>query len=224
MRRTFLVLRPVVALLVLAAILAQLRSTLAFAGRDGRRETGAELLNFFSFFTVDSNALTVVVLLVAALSLRRGGPDSRGLTTVRLALTTYMLITAVVYNLLLRGLPLAQGVTVAWSNEVLHLVAPTYVVLDWFLAPGRPRLRPRDALPVLVFPVVWLVWTLLRGPFARDPFRDRGHWYPYPFLDPVASAGGYASVAAYVVGITVVTVLVAVGLARVSRPTPRPRS
>lgn len=70
---------------------------------------------------------------------------------------------------------------------------------------------------MLAFPLVWVVYTLTRGPFATDPFDGTDYWYPYPFLNPVTSTGGYGSVAAYVVGITAVFVLVALLLVRTTR-------
>ena len=41
-----------------------------------------------------------------------------------------MVVTGVVYNLLLRGIVLDQGTTVPWSNEVMHLVGPAFMLLD----------------------------------------------------------------------------------------------
>lgn len=216
MRLTALIGRTVVALAIIAAIVAQLDSSIAFAARDGQGDTANVVVNFLSYFTVDSNTLSAVVLLCGAVLLARGRPESRTFSVVRLAVTTYMVITGVVYNLLLRGF-LVQGATVLWSNEVLHVIGPLYLLLDWLFAPGRTRLQSRDALPALVFPAVWLAYTLLRGPFATDPFRPTDYWYPYPFLNPVTSAGGYGSVAAYSVGIAIAVVLVAMGLAWVSR-------
>ena len=51
----------------------------------------------------------------------------------------------------------------------------------------------RDGLLWLVFPLVWIVVTLVRG--AADG------WYPYPFLDP--ANGGYGTVAVVVIAITI---------------------
>ena len=65
-------------------------------------------------------------------------------------------VTGVVYNLLLRGVELPQGTTVEWSNEVLHVVACAYIVLDWFIAPAA--LRPVSASTRQVRPGL-TVWT-----------------------------------------------------------------
>ena len=56
----------------------------------------------------------------------------------------------------------------------------------------------------LSFPLVWIVYTLIRGAIVNK--------YPYPFLDPVH--GGYGSVAVYcdaiLVAMLVVSALVVV--------------
>ncbi len=166
----------------------------------------------------DSNTISAVILLAGAAILARGvGREPRGFTVARMAVATYMIITGVVYNLLLRS-SLAQGATVAWSNEVLHVVAPVYLALDWFLARGRNPMTRRDALLALVFPVIWLVYTMVRGPSATDPYTTNTYWYPYPFLNPVTSAGGYAQVSGFIVGIALVVVAVAYGARVVVTP------
>lgn len=212
-----MVTRLAVAVALIAAIVAQLRSSIDFAGKDGDRDTLNVLVNFFSYFTIDSNILTIVMLLVGAAFLARGDAlEPKAFTVFRASVTTYMVITGVVYNVLLRG-ELTQGATVAWSNELLHVVGPAYVLVDWLVAPGRNRLEPRTVLAVLAFPIAWLAYTLVRGPFATDPYLLTSYWYPYPFINPETSTGGYASVAAYAVGISVVFAGVAAGVVWLTR-------
>ena len=219
MRTAAVLARIAMGIAIIAAVVVQLVASIEFAGRDGSSDAGDVVVNFLSYFTVDSNSLAAIVLLCGAALLARNRPDTHTFAVIRLAVTTYMVITGIVYNLLLRGL-LVQGNVVAWSNEVLHLIGPLYLLLDWLFAPGRRPLRSRDAVPALVFPAVWLVYTLVRGPFATDPFRPTDYWYPYPFLNPVTSAGGYGTVAVYSVGIAVAVVGVAMGLAWISRRWP----
>ena len=218
MRTVLIVSRLVVALAIVAAIVAQLMASVSFVGPNGRPDPAPVVVNFLSYFTIDSNTLSAVVLVISAIALLRGaGPvEARGLTVARVAVTTYMIITGVVDNLLLRG-TLAQGATLPWSNEILHVVAPIYLALDWAFAPGRHPLSRRDAIATLAFPVVWVIYTLVRGPFATNPYVDPPYWYPYPFINPVTSAGGYTSVAAYVAGIGVVTILLALSLGWTTR-------
>jgi carbon starvation protein CstA len=218
MRVAWAVLRIIVAGAVVAAIVGQLALSISVAERSGRT-VGLLVWNFFSFFTVDSNALTVVVLLMGAwFLLTRGGPDTRWFTVLRLVLVTYMTTTGIVYNLLLRNVDLPQGSTLPWSNEVLHVVAPLFVLLDWLLAPGRTPLPYwRSIRVVVVFPIVWAAYTLVRGPFTPNEVTGASYWYPYPFLDPHRSENGYLSVVFFVVLIAAIIGLVAAGAIWVSR-------
>ena len=121
-----------------------------------------------------------------------------------------MLVTGLVYNTLLRGIELPQASTpIPWSNETLHVIAPAFLLLDLFLAPRRRRLAWSTAGWVLVFPIVWVAYTLIRGPLVTNPVRGTPYWYPYPFLDPHTFDNGYLGVAVYVVGIAALIVGVA---------------
>ena len=218
MRTLFIVARLAVAAAIVAAIVGQLSTSIGFWHSRGVDDITVQVVSFFSFFTVESNAAAAVVLAVGAVLLvLRPGPDSEGFTLVRASVATYMTVTGVVYNLLLRGVELPQGSTLGWSNEILHVVAPLYLVLDWIFAPGRVPLAPRRLWPVLVFPVVWVIYSLVRGPLVVDQVYGSDYWYPYPFLNPVTSAGGYLSVGFYVVVIAAVIGLVAAGLLWISR-------
>lgn len=222
MRMAFVVARLAVTTAIVAAVVAQLHSSLAYISGEIPGAARNVTVNFFSYFTVDSNLLGALTLLAGALLfLRPRRAEPSWFTVVRMSVTTYMIITGVVYNLLLRGL-LVQGAVVAWSNEILHVLGPVYLALDWFLAPGRTALRWRDTFTALAFPIGWAAYTLLRGPHAADPFRGTDYWYPYPFLNPVTSAGGYPSVTAYVIGIAVVVIALAFGLTWTTRVGQRP--
>lgn len=201
--------RPLVTLLRLAgaalivvAIVAQLvrsiENTVAAGG-----DVGFVLVNFFSFFTIESNVLAVVAFLVGAIFVATGRAETTGFTVFRLVAVTYMTVTFIVYNLLLRGIELPQGQTVPWSNEILHVVGPLLIIADWLFAPGRTRLEWNRVWAVVIFPIVWAAYTLIRGPIVG--------WYPYPFLNPGNSENGYLSVAFYV--ILIAAVMVGVGAA-----------
>jgi hypothetical protein len=68
------------------------------------------------------------------------------------------------------------------------------------MQPPRAKLGARHLLLALIFPVLYLVYVLVRG--------NSIGWYPYPFLNP-ALVGGYGGVAAYAAGITATFVAVA---------------
>lgn len=143
-------------------------------------------VNFFSFFTIQSNLIAAVVLIIGALSARE--MRSRPWSMVRGAAAMYMVTTFVVYNLLLSGLEESLQTPSPWVNMVLHQILPLVMVLDILTRPIPARhLTMRGAMLWLVYPGLYLVYTLIRGP--------RVDWYPYPFLDPRES--GYVTVAIY---------------------------
>ena len=157
-------------------------------------------VNFFSYFTIQSNIIAAVVLFYMVL---RPANESVAFARIRGAATLYMATTGIVYALLLSGNPAAVAITLPWVNAVLHQLMPVYMVADWIASPPRHRLGFRESLLFLIYPIVWLVYTLPRGAITG--------WYPYPFLNP-AKAGGALGVTAYVVAITFGIVLIAQGV------------
>lgn len=151
--------------------------------------------NFFGFFTMQSNILTALVLLLAALSTFAGQSHAPGLVLARACATTYIVIVGIVYNILLTGLE--GGVSLEWANWVLHVAFPVYAALDWTLFGDRGPLPWKNLWIVLVYPVIWITVVIVRG--ATDG------WVPYPFLDP---AKGYGSVAIYSIVIFLATIIV----------------
>lgn len=210
-------LRLAMAALIVAAIIAQFISTVGGAAQDGR-DVATTVANFFSYFTILSNSASAIVLIVAAVwFLRRGrrvGPEPAAVAATLAWVTTYMVITGVVYNLLLRAISVGPD-TVGWSNEVMHVWAPLFLLIDLFVGPCRRRLPWRAAVGAAAFPLAWIAYTLVRAPLVTDPTNGRAYWYPYPFLNP--NDGGWGSVVAYIIGIAIGIVVVAVGAVAVSR-------
>jgi hypothetical protein len=173
--------RAVFALLALAAIVVQLQDLAA--------KGVLNPVNFFSYFTIQSNLIGIAAFLAVAARWRTG--RTAALDLVRGGAVLYLTVTFVVFTLLLSGTDVDTAIP--WVNSVLHGVFPIVVILDWVLAPPRAPIPFRRSLVWLSYPLVWVAYTLVRGPIAG--------WYPYPFLDP--ANGGYGSVAAYVVAILV---------------------
>ncbi|MFI1104510.1 Pr6Pr family membrane protein [Streptomyces melanogenes] len=145
--------------------------------------------NWISYFTNLSNLLGAAVLLAGGLALLRGTRPVPDL--LRGAATLYLVITGVVYWALLAGTIDAN--TIIWANNVVHGVIPAVFLADWLLRPPPRRISWTQSLPWLAFPLLYLAYSLLRGPHAG--------WYPYDFLDP-REPGGYTHVATWSVIIT----------------------
>jgi len=206
LRPQTLPLRAAVRLVVGAVVVLAVLSTFLDTASRG----AVNPFNFFGFFTIQSNLMAAGILLLATVLQVRGAAEPEWLLPVRAAVTTYMFVVGVVYNLLLSGLP--GGVELAWANWVMHVGFPVYAVLDWIVAADRRALSYRLLRLILVYPRVWVTVVLLRG--ATDG------WVPYPFLDP---ASGYASVALYVVVIAVAVMAfgaVVILIGRRVRPVP----
>jgi len=170
------------------------------------------VVNFFSYFTNLANAYAAGVLILGGCHSITGREALRLGEPARVASVAYMAVVGIVFGLLLRTVDL--GSLRPWVNDVLHIVMPCVVVIDWLAAPPRKKLNSRILPRLLIFPVVYLAYVLIRG--------SRVGWYPYPFLDP-ARPGGYPSVIGHAAGIAATFVFVAlmtitVGNKLMSRP------
>lgn len=140
--------------------------------------------NFFSFFTIESNILAVIIFTFSALAIAKGKQNYK-LTMFRGAAALYMVTTGIVFAVLLAGIENSILTAVPWDNIVLHYIIPVAAVLDWLLDPPKQRIAFKKALVWIVFPIAYVVYSLVRGSLVG--------WYPYPFLDP--SPNGYLGVA-----------------------------
>jgi len=157
-------LRLLMAAAVVAAIITQLSNTI---------RVGNSVVNFFSFFTIQSNIIGAVAITTAALA----GPAVRGtvwLSQLRGAATLYMAITGMIFSLLLSGTDVQTPIP--WVNSTLHYVFPLFIVIDWLIDRSVRPLSFKQGLVFLVYPVAYGAYCLIRGPIVD--------WYPYPFLDP----------------------------------------
>jgi hypothetical protein len=157
--------------------------------------------NYFSYFTIESNVLAVVMLLVGGLR----DPRSDRWAYVRGAVTLYTTITGIVYAALLADDEV--GLISPWVNDVLHQVMPLLVLADWVFRPPWPRVSYRAALAWLAFPLAYVAYSLIRGPIVD--------WYPYPFLDPRPQ--GYDHVAVTSIVLAIGMALLALVVLRIGR-------
>ena len=171
---------------------------------------GIDTGDYFGQFTILSVLFVSTAMLVAA-STRR---EPRGWVHVRACGLTALAVAAVLHATLLGGAAGASGDIV---NTLLHTVFPTLALVDWALAPSTGRTRWATALAGLVFAVLYLGYTLVRGAIVG--------WYPYDFVNPTGPAG-YAglvqSLAIVLVAFLVVGAVVAgIGMLRDRLTRPR---
>ncbi|HEY4145127.1 Pr6Pr family membrane protein [Pinirhizobacter sp.] len=134
--------------------------------RNSEGGEAAIVLRFLSFFTILSNIL--VAGIGAAMAVARARPRWRG------AAALYITVTGAIYSIVLAPLWSPTGAQKV-ADELLHHAVPVAYVLAWLVFSPHRRLAWGDGLRWLVFPAVYLVWTIARGALTGE--------YPYPFVD-----------------------------------------
>lgn len=134
------------------------------------------MVRFFSFFTIQTNILVAICFSFLWLKPKSkwGLFFSKPKNTT--AITLYITIVGLVYNVILRFLWVPTGYQKI-ADELLHLVIPILVLVYWILFVPKKTLEFKNIFPWLIFPAVYLVYTLIRGAFFS--------FYPYPFVDVV---------------------------------------
>jgi len=133
------------------------------------------VIRYFSYFTIQGNILVTVCAGCLLFS-----PKSRwGLfffrSGVRSALTVYILIVGLVYNVALRHLDHLHGAE-RFANEILHVAIPILFLVYWIVYVPKKQLN-WNVFPWLIYPLIYGICTLIRGAFAD--------YYPYPFLNVI---------------------------------------
>lgn len=164
----FAILRIAFGVLGLAAIITQLIYNI---------QMGWNMINFFSFFTIQSNVLVILLLLVIGIANLLG--ITKNIASLRGALTLYISMTGIIYFLLLAGNETALQTTIPWVNIVLHYLLPIVVIADWIAFPPKHNVPFKHALLWLLYPFAYLLYTFTRGVVTG--------WYPYPFLNPLTT-------------------------------------
>jgi len=156
---------------VVCGIVIQLFVTAS--GNDGFFPDNPErVFNVFAYFTIQSNLLLGGTALVLALQPgRRGGVL---FNTLRLNGVLCIAVTGIVAHAVLAGLVDLHG-WAAVADFLVHTAAPIVGVLGWLLFGPRGLTSWRVVGWSIVFPLLWLVFTLVRGAFVG--------FYPYPFVN-----------------------------------------
>lgn len=196
----------VTALVTLATLFTQTGQTV-LSEDPLQPNVGIRLFDMFSYFTIQSNLLVLLAVTALAVNPGRGGVWWRALRATSIVGIT---VTGVVHWFLLRPLATLTGLDY-WTDKFLHVVVPLLAVVGWLLFGPRPRLGLRTIGLALVWPICWLVVTLVRGAIID--------WYPYPFLDVTALGAAPVVVMCVLLTIAVVGLLGLMGLADRFLPT-----
>lgn len=146
---------------------------------------------YFSYFTIATTVLTIVVLLFGGLSALSSEEESTWLTVIHQAVIASSVVAGVMFHLVIGRSDAAISSSVDYGSfpmELFHTYLPIYLIIEWLVNPYRPKAPWSSLIVTTVFPAGWLGFTLTRG-------HDTS-WYPYQFLNP-QSEMGWAGVASY---------------------------
>lgn len=129
---------------------------------------------FLLFFTILSNLLVATSLTIVSLWPLSGAARFFSRIPVISAITVYIFMVGLVYNIILRYTWDPRGLQLL-ADEMLHVAVPLLYVIYWLLFIPKGQLKWVHVLSWLIFPLFYVVYALIRG--ALEGF------YPYPFLD-----------------------------------------
>ena len=132
------------------------------------------LLRFFAFFTIDTNIIAALCFTFIFLGpkYRLGRFFSKASTVT--AITVYITIVGIVYNVILRSLWEPQGMQ-RIVDELLHSVIPALLIIFWLVFVPIEQLKWKNALPWLIYPILYMTYAIIHGAITK--------FYPYPFVD-----------------------------------------
>ena len=134
------------------------------------------IVRFFSFFTILTNILVAICFTVIWIKSKNKWELFFLNNKTQTAITLYILIVGIVYNVILRFLWAPTGFQKV-ADELLHLVIPLLVFVYWIFITKKINLKFNDIFLWLIYPFVYLVLILIRGHF--------NDYYPYPFVDVI---------------------------------------
>lgn len=152
---------------------------------------------YFAYFSIVTAIVAGSFLVATGIGLVRGKEDTKWIEISRLSLTVAMIVVGVVYHLLLAGTASdVRDGDYVWPvlpNEIIHTYGPILIVIDYLLSHKAFQPKLRAALWVAVFPLTWLVFSVIRG-LVTD-------WWPYWFINP-NEEGGVPGMLTYIAAIT----------------------
>nr|WP_294782729.1 Pr6Pr family membrane protein [uncultured Flavobacterium sp.] len=131
-------------------------------------------VRFLSYFTILTNSIvffcSAILLFLGKSNLNYFFRKASTLT----AITVYILIVGIVFNLLLRQIVDLNGHHLIVS-EIFHTVVPILFFFYWLLFVSLQKLSFKVIWLWLVYPIIYIIYTLFHGIIT--------HFYPYPFID-----------------------------------------
>lgn len=173
-----------IALIAAVALVAQLVLVI---------DKDASVLNFFSYFTIQSN---ILVLIAAALIALDPDRDGTAFGILRMAGLVGITITGIIFSTVLAGKVELEGVA-WWADKAFHYLVPAMAVTGFIFMKPRTRLE-KSSLWFLAWALAWLAYTLIRAEVSEPAYTiadGKLANVPYGFLDLEEHGGGAVTIA-----------------------------
>ncbi len=132
------------------------------------------IIRYFTFFTILTNLFVALCFSLILFKPQSELGNFFSKPKVLTAITVYITIVGIVYNLILRFLWKPQGLQFI-VDELLHTVVPLLCIVFWIVYVAKSILKWKDAFPWLIYPLLYIIFILIRGAMSG--------FYPYPFIN-----------------------------------------
>ncbi len=162
------------------------------------------LVSFFSFFTVLTNTLVVVVLSYAWVNRESTGKRFFLAPHISSGVAVSIVVVSLAYNLLLRHLWSPEGFQFI-ADELLHDVMPLLFLIYWWRCVPKGYLRLKHIGAWVIYPLMYFAYVLMRGHLLGQyqyPFIDVDRLgYPQVFVNAGGILAGFVAIALVMVGL-----------------------
>lgn len=164
--------------------------------------------NFYVYYTNLSNYLCMLVVFLEIIFTisKIGKNETKGLgdvsPAIKFAVLIDIFVTFLVFNILLVDTGSNLFTAKYWdslTNIMFHFTCPLLFLLDWALFAKHGNTRWYYPLAVLIFPLIYVAFILIRGYIIAGTAEAWQIVYPYFFLD--VDLIGYTGVLFWVLGL-----------------------
>ena len=153
---------------------------------------------YFAYFSIVTAIVAGLFFITTGFGLLLKIEDTKWVEIARLSLAVALIVVGVVYHALLADVAndVRDGdyVWPVLPNEIIHTYAPILAAIEYLISIKAFRIRLRAFFWVAVFPLTWLVLSIIRGTATN--------WWPYWFINPNGEAG-LGGMLTYIAAITV---------------------
>lgn len=165
-------LRSVIIILSLAALITQ--GYINFTLTPVSESWIEAIFRFLSHFTLLSNMMVLLILLIPAVSPRSTLAKWCESPRITGAAALYMFMSATIYALILGDL-WSSAYIARITESVLHYLLPALYLSYWAIFRSSQINNWMAPFLWLIAPILYISFILIRGNLVQ--------WYPYPFLD-----------------------------------------